>query len=133
MHRYLLIPILILSATSVALADPQDAINDVRKFSGKLREYVVVASPLVIDRGQAAKVKRSLIEILDSLEMHYQCKATKTVEIDSINRSIMVTFVSKTNPVISFIAVAQNGNLVLEQATIGGFKAVSVDPFRLDR
>ena len=61
--------------------------------------------------------------MLDMLEKHYQCKATKTVEIDSNKRAITVTFVSKTSPVLSFIVVAQNDNLILEQVTIGGYKS----------
>jgi hypothetical protein len=133
MHKLLLIPILLLSTTSAALAEPQDAINDIRKFSGRLSDYVVAASPLVGDRAEATKIKRNLNQMLDLLENHYQCKATKTVEIDSNKRAITVTFVSKTTPVISFIVVAQNDNLILEQATIGGFRVVNLDPYGLDR
>jgi hypothetical protein len=133
MHKSALALVVLFFAASTAFADPQNAINDVKKFSGKLREYVVVASPLVGDRAEAAKIKRGLYELLDLLEKRYHCKATKTVEIDSNKLAITVTFVSKTSPVISFIVVAQNDNLILEQATIGGFKVVNIDPYGIDR
>jgi hypothetical protein len=125
--------VLLILAAGHARADAQDAINDVKKFSGRLREYVVVASPLVDDRAEAAEIKRDLNKMLKMLEKHYKCKATKTIDIDTSKRAITVTFVSKTNPVISFIIVAQNDNLILEQATIGGFRVVNVDPYGLDR
>jgi hypothetical protein len=133
MYKMLLIPILLFSVTGVAVAEPQDVVDDIRQFSGRLSDYVVPASSLVGDRAEAAKVKRNLSEMLELLEKHYRCKATKTVEIDSIKRAITVTFVSKTSPVISFIVVAQNDNLILEQATIGGFRVVNLDPYGLDR
>ncbi|MGE3637387.1 MAG: hypothetical protein AB7G28_02435 [Pirellulales bacterium] len=133
MRKFTLSMIVLFLAANTAMADPRAAINDVKKFSGKLREFVVVASPLVGDRTEAAKIRRSLSQMLDMLEKHYKCKATKTVEIDSNKRAITITFVSKTNPVISFIVVAQNDNLILEQATIGGFRVVNIDPYGLDQ
>jgi hypothetical protein len=134
MHKLLLIPIVLLSVTSVALADPQqDAINNIRRMSGRLSDVVVASSPLVGDRAEAAKIKRSLNQTLNGLEKLYKCKATKTVEIDSNKLAVTVTFVSKTSPVLSFIVVAQNDNLILEQATFGGVKVVNIDPYGLDR
>jgi hypothetical protein len=116
-----------------AMADQQDDINDIRKLCGRLREYVVVVSPLVNDRAEAAKIKQCLYETLDLFEERFRCNATKMVEIDSNYRAITVTFVSKTSPVISFIVVAKNDNLILEQATIGGFRVVDADPYGLNR
>lgn len=132
MLKLLLVPILILSATSVAVADPQDEINYMREFSGKLSDCVVAASTLVGDRAEAAKNKRILNQVLDAQEKQYKCKARKIVEIDSTNRSIVVAFISKTTPGIVFIVVAQNGNLIFEQATIGGFRVVNIDPYGVD-
>ena len=66
-----------------AMADQQDDINDIRKLCGRLREYVVVVSPLVNDRAEAAKIKQCLYETLDLFEERVRCNATKMVEIDS--------------------------------------------------
>ncbi len=127
--------LLILLLLSVpAVANPQqDALRDIQKFSGLLRKIVAVSSSLVGDRAEAAKIKANLKQILDNLEKHYDCKAIKSVDIDSRKRSITVKFVSKSNPVLSFLVIAQNGDLTIEQATIGGYKVVNVDPHGIDR
>jgi len=124
----------LLASTKVASADPApDAIDNIRRMSGRLKDVVVASSVLVGDRAEAAKIKRSLNQTLNGLEQLYKCKATKTVEIDSNKLAVTVTFVSKTSPVLSFIVVAQNDSLILEQATFGGFKVVNIDPYGIDR
>jgi hypothetical protein len=134
MYKLVFVLIVLLASTPVAIADPaQDAIEGIRRMSGRLRDVVVASSPLVGDRAEAAKIKRSLNQTLNGLEKLYKCKATKTVEIDTNKLAVTVTFVSKTSPVLSFIVVAQNDNLVLEQATFGGFRVVNIDPYGLDR
>lgn len=133
MRQITLALVVLLLFASSAVADPQDAIDDVKNFSSRLSEYGVAAGPLVGDRAEAIKIRWGLNEILNLLEKHYHCNATKTIEIDSNKRAITVTFVSKTNPAISFIVVAQNDNLILEQATIGGFRVVNLDPYGLDQ
>ncbi len=63
---------LVLGTPTVVIADPQDAISDVRNFSSTLSDYVVTAGPLVDDCAEAAKIKRSLNQMLDMLEKALQ-------------------------------------------------------------
>jgi hypothetical protein len=134
MYRIALALIVLLLPTSLTFADPQqDALRDIQEFSGLLRNVVVKSSTLVENSADAAEAKVTVKQVLNSLEKHWRCKATKSVEIDSKQRMVSVTFVSRTLPVLSILIIAQNDKLIMERTAIGEYKIVDFDPLGIDR
>lgn len=134
MYRYLLASIVVLI---VAMPTPcnaeQDVIADVRKVTDDLANMVKIASVLVDQPGQSSKLNKTFRESLDRMEKHYGCKATKTVELNPELKMITITFVSRTDPVLSVLIIARNQKLVLQRVAVGEVKIVDFDPLGLDQ